>query len=64
MIDVHLPTTDGRELLPSRYTGPEPQLKLLLNNSNWSCPPDHPQNHRCVRAAEPAVVPTFENQLQ
>jgi hypothetical protein len=30
MIDVHLPTTDGRELLLTRYTEPEPELKLLL----------------------------------
>ena len=31
MIDVHLPTTDGRELLLSRYTEPEPELTLLLS---------------------------------
>ena len=31
MIDVHLPTTDGRQLLLIRYTEPEPELKLLLN---------------------------------
>ena len=31
MIDVHLPTTDGRELLLTRHTQPEPELKLLLN---------------------------------
>jgi hypothetical protein len=24
-----------------------------------TCPPNHPPNHRCARAAEPAVVPTF-----
>ena len=29
MIDVHVPTTDGRELLLTRYTEPEPELKLL-----------------------------------
>jgi hypothetical protein len=37
MIDARLPTTDGRELLLSRYTEPEPELNLLLKNSNWSC---------------------------
>ncbi|MGH9817160.1 MAG: IS1634 family transposase, partial [Candidatus Acidiferrales bacterium] len=31
MIDLHVPTTDGRELLLTRYTEPEPELKLLLN---------------------------------
>ncbi len=30
MIDLHVPTTDGRELLLTRYTEPEPELKLLL----------------------------------
>jgi transposase len=30
MIDVHIPTTDGRELCLTRYTQPEPELKLLL----------------------------------
>jgi hypothetical protein len=31
MIDVHVPTTDGRELSFTRYTQPEPELKLLLD---------------------------------
>src|SRR5262249_10667385 len=31
MIDVHLPTTDGRELVLTRYTEPEAELSLLLN---------------------------------
>jgi hypothetical protein len=30
MIDVHIPTTDGRELLLTRYTEPEKELNLLL----------------------------------
>ena len=30
MIDVQLPTADGRELVRIRYTEPEPELKLLL----------------------------------
>jgi hypothetical protein len=30
MIDVHIPTTDGRELVLERYTEPERDLKLLL----------------------------------
>ena len=30
MIDVHVPTTDGRELLLTRYTQPERELQLLL----------------------------------
>jgi hypothetical protein len=38
MIDVHLPTTDGRELLLSRYTEPEPELNLLLKKLKLELP--------------------------
>ena len=31
MIDVHLPTTDGREIVLTRYTQPEPELRLLID---------------------------------
>lgn len=30
MLDVHLPTTDGREVILTRYTHPEPDQQLLL----------------------------------
>jgi hypothetical protein len=30
MVDVHLPTTDGRTVILSRYTEPEPDQALLL----------------------------------
>ena len=39
MIDVHLPTTDGRELLLTRYTQPEPELQLLIQQLKLSSPP-------------------------
>jgi hypothetical protein len=42
MIDVHLPTTDGRELMLSRYTQPEPELQLLLAQLKLSLPPQPP----------------------
>jgi hypothetical protein len=38
MIDVHLPTTDGRELLLTRYTEPEPDLSLLLTKLKLDLP--------------------------
>ena len=38
MIDVHLPTTDGREIVLTRYTQSEPELQLLINNSSSLCP--------------------------
>ena len=31
MIDLHVPTTDGRELVLTRYTEPELELRLLLD---------------------------------
>ena len=39
MIDVHLPTTDGRELLLTRYTQPEPELRLLIQQLRLQLPP-------------------------
>ena len=42
MIDVHLPTTDGRELLLSRYTEPEPELNLLLKKLKLELPAQPP----------------------
>jgi Transposase DDE domain len=42
MIDVHLPTTDGRELVMTRYTQPEPELQLLIQQLKLSLPPQPP----------------------
>lgn len=42
MIDVHLPTTDGREMLLTRYTQPEPELLLLLKRIKLALPPQPP----------------------
>jgi len=38
MIDVHLPTTDGRKVIMSRYTQPEPELQMLLKQLRLSLP--------------------------
>ena len=38
MIDVHLPTTDGRTVIMSRYTKPEPELQILLTQLRLSFP--------------------------
>jgi hypothetical protein len=38
MIDVHLPTTDGRAVIMSRYTQPEPELQILLRQLRLSLP--------------------------
>lgn len=42
MIDLHVPTTDGRELLLTRYTEPELELELLLHNLKFVLP-DQPK---------------------
>lgn len=42
MIDVHLPTTDGRELILTRYTQPEPELELLLDKLKLQLPAQSP----------------------
>ena len=38
MIDVHLPTTDGRKIILTRTTQPEPELKLLLDKLKLELP--------------------------
>lgn len=38
MIDVHLPTTDGRTVIMSRYTQPAPELQILLKQLRLSFP--------------------------
>jgi transposase len=42
MVDVHFPTTDGRELVFRRYTQPEKDHKLLLAQLGWELPPQSP----------------------
>jgi hypothetical protein len=43
MIDVYLPTTDGRELILTRYTHPEPELpQLLLDKLKLELPAQSP----------------------
>ena len=38
MIDVHLPTTDGWQIVLPRYTQPEPELKMLLEQLKLTLP--------------------------
>jgi transposase len=42
MLDVHFPTTDGRELVFCRYTQPEKDHKILLTLLGWELPPQSP----------------------
>ena len=42
MIDVHLPTTDGRKLILSRHTHPDEDCRLLLDRLKMTLPPQPP----------------------
>jgi hypothetical protein len=42
MVDVHLPTTDGREIVLSRHTQPEPDAALLLRQLRLQLPAQPP----------------------
>ena len=42
MLDVHIPTTDGRELVFTRHTQPELDQQLLLERLDWDLPPQPP----------------------
>ena len=42
MVDVHLPTTDGRTLILSRYTEPEPDQQLLPGRLRLQLPAQPP----------------------
>lgn len=64
MVDVHLPTTDGRHLILPRYTQPEPDHKILLQQLKLELPDQPPPkiSSNAAHASEqnpPLVVPTF-----
>ena len=52
MLDVHFPTTDGRELIFHRYTQPEADQKLLLAQLNLSLPAQAPPRVTAERKVE------------
>ena len=56
MIDVYVPTTDGRDLSLTRYTQPEPELKLLLEKLKLALPAQAPPKITATEAARAAAV--------
>jgi hypothetical protein len=52
MIDVFVPTTDRRELSLTRYTEPEPELKLLLDKLKLTLPPQAPPKITATELAQ------------
>ncbi len=49
MIDVHLPTTDGREIVMARHTQPEPDLQLLLDQLKLELPAQGPPKIQALK---------------
>jgi hypothetical protein len=56
MIDVYIPTTDGRELQLTRYTQPEPELTLLLNQLKLDLPEQPPPKISAAQAVSATPV--------
>ena len=56
MIDVHLPTTDGRELTLTRYSQPEPELQLLLDKLKLELPPQFPPRISAAQATSATAL--------
>lgn len=57
MIDVHIPTTDGRTLKMSRYTKPDKAQQLLLTRLKFILPPQPPPE--ILSGPKVSVVKTF-----
>jgi hypothetical protein len=53
MIDVQIPTTDARILTLTRYTEPEPELKLLLEKLKLELPPQRAPKITAAQAPPP-----------
>lgn len=53
MLDVSVPTTDGRELLLVRHTEPSGDVALLLEHLNLTLPPQPPPKIRYPAAYQP-----------
>ena len=49
MIDVHLPTTDGREIVMARHTQPEKDLQLLLDQLKLELPEQGPPKIQALK---------------
>jgi len=56
MIDVHLPTTDGRDIILTRTTQPEPELRLLLDKLRLELPPQPAPKISAAQATSATVL--------
>jgi hypothetical protein len=60
MLDVCLPTTDGRWLIMPRYTQPEPDQSLLLHHLHLSLPAQPPPRIKAPKDTSQAMQPTLK----
>ena len=56
MIDVHLPTTDGRTIILSRFTQPEKEVQMLLKALKLELPEQPPPRITASPASPPPSV--------
>jgi transposase len=56
MVDVRIPTTDGREVLLTRYTQPERELALLLERLRLSLPAQPPPKISAAPSPSPTLL--------
>ncbi len=65
MVDVQLPTTDGRHIVLPRTTQPDRDRQILPQRLKLTLPPQPPPRitaraAQSSRPSHPSVVPTFE----
>jgi transposase len=60
MLDVCLPTTDGRWLIMPRYTQPEPDQALMLHQLNLSLPSQPPPRIKAQEEQAQTAQPTLK----
>jgi hypothetical protein len=56
MIDVHLPTTDGRRIILTRTTQPQPELRLLLDKLKLALPAQPPPKISAAQATSTTAL--------
>lgn len=59
MVDVHLPTTDGRELTLSRFTQPEAEHRILLDQLRLGLPSQPPPKITIAQARQATAEPVL-----
>ncbi len=57
MVDVRIPTTDGRELVFSRYTQPEVEHRMLLAQLRMTLPKQQPPKITAKQVREKTAEP-------